>query len=47
MLDFLKDYAEKREKVKGAKLKLAREMNEEKKGFFNRFFEYMYVEKKK
>jgi len=45
MLDFLKDFAEKREKVEGAKLKLAREMNEEKKGFFNRFFEYM--EKKK
>lgn len=45
MLDFLKDYAEKREKVEEAKLKLAREMNEEKKGFFNRFFEYM--EKKK
>jgi len=41
MLDFLKDYAEKREKVEEAKLKLAREMNEERKAFFNRFFEYM------
>ena len=45
MLNFLKEYSEKREKVKEEKLKLAREINEEKKGFFNRFFEYM--EKKK
>ena len=34
MLNFLKDYAEKREKVEEAKLKLAREINEEKKSFF-------------
>lgn len=38
MLNFLKDYAEKRKKVEEEKLKLAREINEEMKGFFNRFF---------
>ena len=41
MLTFLKEYSEKREKVEEEKLKLAREINEEKKGFFNRFFDYM------
>ena len=45
MLTFLKEYSEKREKAEEEKLKLAREINEEKKGFFNRFFDYM--EKKK
>ena len=45
MLTFLKEYSEKREKVEEEKIKLAREINEEKKGFFNRFFDYM--EKKK
>ena len=40
-LTFLKDNAEEREKVEEEKLKLTREINEEKKGFFNRFFEYM------
>ena len=41
MLTFLNEYSEKREKAEEEKLKLAREMNEEKKGFFNRFFDYM------
>ena len=40
-LTFLKEYSKKREKVEEEKLKLAREINEEKKGFFNRFFDYM------
>lgn len=45
MLTFLKEYSEKREKVEEEKLKLAREINEEKKGFFNRFFDYMQKKK--
>lgn len=38
MLDFLKCYSEKREKVEEEKLKV---LKDEKTAFFNRFFEYM------
>ena len=41
MLDFLKSYGEKREKVEEEKLQVLKEMKEEKTAFFNRFFEYM------
>ena len=41
MLDFLKCYSEKREKVEEEKLKVLKEMKDEKTAFFNRFFEYM------
>lgn len=44
MVTFLREYSEKREVVE-EKLKLAREMKEEKKEFFTKFFGYM--EKKK
>ena len=39
-LQFFKDHAKKGERVE-KKLKLAREINKEKKGLFNRFLEYM------
>jgi len=38
MLDFLKSYNEKREKVEEEKLKVLKEMKDEKTAFFNRFF---------
>lgn len=41
MLDFLKSYSEKREKVEEEKLQVLKEMKKEKTAFFNRFFEYM------
>lgn len=41
MLDFLKDYGEKRDKVEEQKLGLMREMKEQKEEFFNRFFDFM------
>ena len=41
MLDFLKSYSEKRERVEEEKLPVLKEMKEEKTAFFNHFFEYM------
>lgn len=41
MLDFLKDFSEKREKVEEEKVVLLKEMKEEKKAFFDRFFNMM------
>lgn len=40
MMEFLKDYSEKKQKVE-EKLKLLKEMKEEKKTFFDRFFDIM------
>lgn len=41
MLNFLKEYSEKREKTEEEKLTLLREMKEEKQQFYNRFFDFM------
>lgn len=41
MLEFLKDYSEKRDKAEQEKLQLFKEMKEEKKSFFDRFFNMM------
>ena len=41
MLQFLKEYGEKHDKVEEEKLKVLKEMKEQKEVFFNRFFEYM------
>lgn len=41
MLEFLKSYSDKQEKVEEEKLKVLKEMKDEKSVFFNRFFEYM------
>lgn len=41
MLQFLKSYGERREKMEEEKLKVLKEIKEEKNSFFNRFFEYM------
>ena len=45
MLEFLKSYSNKREKMEEEKLKVLKEMKDEKSSFFNRFFDYL--EKKK
>ena len=41
MLDFLQMYSEKRDKAEEGKLKLLKEMKDDKTAFFNRFFDYM------
>ena len=41
MLDFLKLYSEKREQVEEEKLKIVKEMKEEKKEFFDKFLSYL------
>lgn len=41
MLNFLQEYSEKREKTEEEKLTLLREMKEEKRQFYNRFFDFM------
>lgn len=45
MLEFLKSYSNKREKMEEEKLKVLKEIKDEKSSFFNRFFDYL--EKKK
>lgn len=44
MLNFLKEYSEKREKTEEEKLTLLREMKEEKQQFYDRFFDLMKKE---
>lgn len=41
MLEFLKDYSEKREKAENQKVDLLREMHEEKKQFFSQFLDVL------
>ena len=41
MLEFLKDYSEKREKSEDKKVELLREMHEEKKQFFSQFLDVL------
>lgn len=41
MLDFLKDYTAKREKVEEEKVNILKAMQEEKKEFFSQFFSFL------
>ena len=41
MLEFLQDYSEKRQKAEEEKVKVLKEMKEQKQVLFDRFFEYM------
>ena len=41
MLEFLKTYSEKREKAEEEKLRILKEMNDQKTAFFDRFFQFM------
>lgn len=41
MLSFMQEYSAKREKAEEEKVKLMREMQEEKKNFFSQFLEIM------
>lgn len=46
MIEFLKDYSEKREKVEEEKVNILKAMHEEKKQFFSQFFTYLKDSKK-
>lgn len=46
MIDFLKEYGDKREKVEEEKLNVLKEMQEEKKQFFSQLFSYLKDSKK-
>lgn len=46
MIEFLKDYSEKREKVEEEKVNILKAMHEEKKHFFSQFFTYLKDSKK-
>ena len=46
MIEFLKDYSEKREKVEEDKVNILKAMHEEKKQFFRQFFTYLKDSKK-
>ena len=41
MLEFLKTYSEKREKAEEEKLRILKEMSDQKTAFFDRFFQFM------
>ena len=46
MIEFLKDYSEKWEKVEEEKVNILKAMHEEKKHFFSQFFTYLKDSKK-
>ena len=46
MIEFLKDYSEKREKAEEEKVNILKAMHEEKKQFFSQFFTYLKDSKK-
>ena len=46
MLDFLKDYTAKREKVEEEKVNILKAMQQEKKEFFSQFFSFLKDAKK-
>ena len=46
MIEFLKNYSEKREKVEEEKVNILKAMHEEKKHFFSQFFTYLKDSKK-